>query len=51
VLEGENVLHHDHITFHSLDLGDRGNAAGTIPHAVLVDDQVYGRGDLLADGA
>ena len=51
LLEDEHVLHDDDVTFHALDLGDVGDLARAVLEAGLVDDQVHGRGDLLADGA
>src|SRR5262245_60466649 len=51
LFEHEHVLHHDDVTFHALDLGDVRDPARAVLEAGLVDDEVHGRGDLLADGA
>src|SRR3990172_1180788 len=51
LLEDEDVLHDDDITFHALDLGDVGDLAGAVLEARLVDDEIDRRGDLLPDGA
>src|SRR5664280_1095983 len=51
LLEDEDVLHDDHVTFHPLDLGDVRDAPGAVLEPGLVDDEVHGGGDLLADGA
>src|SRR5664280_404945 len=50
LLENEDVLHHDHVTFHPLDLGDIRDSPRSILEARLVDDEVHGGRDLLADG-
>src|SRR4029453_9883726 len=50
VVEGEDVLEGDDVALHADDLGDMGDAAGAVLQPRLVDDQVDGRGDLLADG-
>src|SRR4051812_6100415 len=50
LLEREDVLHDDHVAFHPLDLGDVGDLSSAVLEAVLVNDQVDGGGDLLADG-
>ncbi len=42
---------HDHVAFHALDLGDVGDPARAILHAVLLHDQIDRGGDLLADSA
>ena len=39
----------DDVALHALDLGDVDDLARAVAHARLVDDQVDGRGDLLAD--
>src|SRR6478752_339913 len=51
LLEDEDVLHDDDVAFHPLDLGDVDDLPGAVLQAGLLDDQVDGRGDLLADGA
>src|SRR5664280_3774925 len=51
LLEDEDVLHDDHVTLHSLDLGDVRDAPGAVLEPGLVHDEVHGRRDLLADGA
>src|SRR6476660_4858662 len=51
LLEDEDVLHDDDVTFHALDLGDVDDLPGPVLEAALLDDQVNRRGDLLADGA
>src|SRR5664280_1755877 len=51
LLEDEDVLHHDHVAFHPLDLGDVRDTPRSILEPGLVDDEVHGGGDLLADGA
>src|SRR6266508_1861511 len=48
-LEQEDVLQHDDIAFHALNLGDVRDLALAIVEASLLDDQVDRRGDLLAD--
>src|SRR5664279_1577696 len=50
LFEDEHVLHDDDIAFHTLDLGDVHDLAGTVLEAALLDDEVHRRGDLLADG-
>src|SRR5664279_3484204 len=50
LLEQEYILHHDDITFHTLDLGDVLDSAGAVLHTGLVNDQIHGRRDLLSDG-
>src|SRR5438093_287644 len=50
LLEHEDVLHDDDVAFHALDLGDVRDLPGPVLEAALVDDEVHGRGDLLADG-
>src|SRR3990172_4906736 len=50
LLEHEHVLHDDRVALHPLDLGDVDDLAGPVLEAGLVDDEVDGRGDLLADG-
>src|SRR6266498_2770939 len=44
LLEDEDVLHHDDVTFHALDFGDVGDAPGPVLEARLVHDQVHRRG-------
>src|SRR5664280_1908061 len=51
LLEDEDVLHHDDIALHPLDLGDVRDATGAVLEPGLVDDEVDGRRDLLADRA
>src|SRR6478752_7196454 len=51
LLEDEDVLHDDDVAFHPLDLGDVDDLPGPVLQTALLDDQVDGRGDLLADGA
>src|SRR5712671_2558864 len=48
LLPQEDVLHDDDVAFHPLDLGDVGDPAGAVLEAGLMDDEVHGRGDLLA---
>ena len=50
-LEQEDVLHGDHVVLHAGELGDRRDPAGAVRQARDLDDQVDGRGDLLAHGA
>src|SRR2546423_2985825 len=50
LLEDEDILHDDDITFHTLDFGDVGDLAGAVLEAALQDDEVDGRRDLLTDG-
>src|SRR6476646_748055 len=50
LLEDEHVLHDDDVAFHALDLGDVDDLPGPVLQAALLDDEVDGRGDLLADG-
>src|SRR5215213_6063658 len=47
--ESENLLHADDVLLHADQLGDVGDAAGAVTQARQLDDQVDGRGDLLAD--
>src|SRR3972149_10224818 len=49
LLEDEDVLHHDDVALHPLDLGDGDDLARAILEPVLVNDQVNRRWDLLAD--
>src|SRR3954464_8225453 len=51
LLEDEHVLHDDDVAFHPLDLGDVDDLPGPVLEAALLDDEVDGRGDLLAEGA
>ena len=51
LLEHEDVLEDDDVAFHALDLGDVGDLARAVLEPLLVDDQVDGRRDLLADRA
>src|SRR5215218_1196028 len=51
LLEDEHVLHDDDVAFHALDLGDVDDLPRAVLEPALLDDQVDGRGDLLADGA
>src|SRR5438105_13240527 len=51
LLEDEDVLHDDDVAFHALDFGDVGDLPRAVLEPALVDDQVHGRRDLLADGA
>src|SRR5436309_4452965 len=46
LLEDEDILHHDDVTFHPLDLGDVGDTPGPVLQTCLVDDEVDRRGDL-----
>src|SRR5688572_12071469 len=50
LFEHEHVLHDDDVAFHALDLGDVDDLPGPVLEATLLDDQVDGGGDLLADG-
>ena len=50
-VEGEDVLERDDLALHADDLGDGGDAARAVLEAGLLDDEVEGPGDLLADGA
>ena len=47
--EFEDVLHGDHVHLHSGDLADRRHLAGAVREARLLDDEVDGVGDLVAD--
>src|SRR5215213_5209273 len=47
--ERKDLLHADDVLLHADQLGDVGNAAGAVTQARQLDDQVDGRGDLLAD--
>src|SRR5262245_48707416 len=38
LLEDEDILHHDDVTFHTLDLGDVRDLAGAVLEPALVDD-------------
>src|SRR3954465_8898540 len=40
LLEDEDILHDDDVTFHPLDFGDVGDLARAVLEAALVDDQV-----------
>ena len=51
VVEGEQVLQGDDVALHADHLGDVGDAARAVLETGLLDDQVDGAGDLLADGA
>ena len=51
VVEQEDVLGGDDVALHADDLGDRGDPAGAVLETGLLDDEVDGAGDLLADGA
>ena len=51
LLEAEDILRRDSRALHLLDLSDVGDLAATVAQARLMDDQVDGRRDLLADGA
>ena len=50
-VEGEQVLEGDDVALHADHLGDRGDPAGAVLEAGLLDDQVERAGHLLADGA
>src|SRR4029450_6810506 len=50
LLEDEDVLHDDDGALHALDLGDVDDLPGPVLQAALLDDEVHGGGDLLADG-
>ena len=45
------VLQRDDVAFEPEDLGDAAHAAAAVDEADEVDDEVEGRGDLLAHGA
>src|SRR5690606_27172251 len=49
VVEQEDVLEGDDVALHALHLGDVGDAAGAVTEPGEVDDEVEGRGHLLAD--
>ena len=49
-VEQEQVLEGDDVALHALHLGDVGDAAGAVPQAGEVHDEVDGRRHLLADG-
>lgn len=51
LLKAEDVLRRDGRALHLLHLGDVGDLAAAVAHARLMDDEVDGRRDLLADGA
>src|SRR4051794_2413352 len=51
LLEDEDILHHDDVAFHPLDLGDVDDLPGPVLEAALLDDEIDRGGDLLADGA
>src|SRR4029078_5909678 len=50
LLEDEHVLHDDDVAFHALGLGDVDDLPGPVVEGALLDDEVDGRVDLLADG-
>src|SRR5919201_3066311 len=45
-VEEEDVLERDHVALHPHDLGDVGDPAAPVLQSGLVDDYIYGRGDL-----
>src|SRR5688500_18617140 len=47
----EEILHGDDVALHTEDLGDVGDAARAVAQPGLLDDDVDGGGDLLADRA
>src|SRR3954471_20000669 len=49
LLEDEHVLHDDDVAFHPLDLGDVDDLSRAVLESRLLDDQIHGRCDLLAD--
>ena len=49
-VEQEDVLEGDDVALHALHLGDVGDAAGAVPEAGEVHDEVERRGHLLTDG-
>src|SRR6478735_3574916 len=51
VVEDEGVLEGDNVALHALDLRDVGDAAGPVPQAGDLHDEVHRGGDLLTDGA
>ena len=51
LLEGEDVLGEDLVVLDPVDLGDVDDLARAVVEPGGVDDEVDGRGDLLADGA
>src|SRR3954468_7256704 len=51
LLEHEDILHHDHVTLHALDLGDVRDTPRAVLQTCLVDDEVDGGGDLLPNRA
>ena len=51
LFEAEEILCGDGTAFHVLDFGDVGDLAAAVAHAGLVQDEVDGRRNLLADGA
>src|SRR5918992_6172181 len=48
LLETEDLLHGDDVPFHAGDLGDADDLAGAVRQPRLLDDDLDGRGDLLA---
>ena len=51
LLEREDLLGQDGVVFDPVDLGDADDLARTVAESCGVDDDVHGRGDLLADRA
>src|SRR5215467_13460803 len=51
LLEHENLLHGDHLTFHAGDLRDAGDLAGAVAQPRLLADDLNRGRDLLAHGA
>ncbi len=51
VVEGEQVLHQHRVTLEAGDLGDLNDVAGAITQPSLLDDELDGRHDLLANDA
>ena len=50
LLEHEDLLHGDHVTFHAGDLRDARHLARAVGHARLLHDDLDGRGNLLPHG-
>src|SRR5439155_20140831 len=50
-VEHEDILQRDDVSFHADDLGDVGDPPASVLQAPLMDDQVDGRRDLLANSA
>src|SRR5579859_1048016 len=51
LLENEQVLHRNDVTLHPQHFADVGDFAAAIFHALLMNDEMNGAGDLLADGS